>query len=138
MNLPSVEMVDVVDRFALTIGKKPVPKYKARMVYKFESDKFRLARLTPEASHTVKPPKAKQCPIQLEAQVENIYSLGRSEDHLCTVELSILKTHVTKYLLNSDKRHHIDPDKWRPLIMNFLEFYGLGDQVHPSRLAKVF
>jgi hypothetical protein len=35
----------------------------------------------------------------------------------------------------SDKR--VDPDKWRPLIMSFQKFYGLGDQVHSSRLATI-
>jgi hypothetical protein len=35
-------------------------------------------------------------------------------------------------------RHHIGPDRWRPLFMSFLEFYGPGARVHPSRLAEVF
>lgn len=26
----------------------------------------------------------------------------------------------------------IDPDAWRPVIMGFQKFYGLGPQVHPS------
>ena len=35
----------------------------------------------------------------------------------------------------SDKR--VDPDKWRPLIMSFQKFYGLGEQVHESGLATI-
>ncbi|MNF13484.1 hypothetical protein D3C80_2153500 [compost metagenome] len=35
---------------------------------------------------------------------------------------------------NPDK---VDPDKWRPLIMSFQEFYGLGERVHESDLAKI-
>jgi hypothetical protein len=31
----------------------------------------------------------------------------------------------------------IDPDAWRPLIMSFQRFYGLGGEVHPSRLAGI-
>jgi hypothetical protein len=31
---------------------------------------------------------------------------------------------------------HIDPVKWRPLIMSFCRFFGLGGEVHPSRLAE--
>jgi hypothetical protein len=31
----------------------------------------------------------------------------------------------------------IDPDAWRPLIMSFQKFYGLGAQVHPSTLASI-
>ncbi len=30
----------------------------------------------------------------------------------------------------------IDPDKWRPLIASFCRFYGLGKNLHPSRLAQ--
>ena len=31
---------------------------------------------------------------------------------------------------------HIDPEKWRPLIMTFCRFFGVGGEVHPSRLAE--
>jgi hypothetical protein len=31
----------------------------------------------------------------------------------------------------------IDPDRWRPLIMSFCRFYGLGEEVHTSRLAEI-
>jgi hypothetical protein len=31
----------------------------------------------------------------------------------------------------------IDPAKWRPLVMSFTQFFGLGPQVHPSRLAEI-
>jgi hypothetical protein len=41
-------------------------------------------------------------------------------------------------ILKTEARHHIDPDRWRPLIMSFLEFYGLGERVHRSRLAEIF
>ena len=33
-------------------------------------------------------------------------------------------------------RPHIDPMLWRPLIMSFSRFFGLGGEVHPSRLAE--
>lgn len=138
LNLPSVDMVDAVDRLALTTGKYPVPEYKAKMNFRFESQKFETAGLTPIASDLVKPPRALECPIQLEAKVKNIYRLGEDNDYHSTVEVTIMRTHVVDYLLTGEKRHYIDPDKWKPLIMNFLEFYGLGKQVYPSKLAKVF
>ena len=90
------------------------------------------------AADLVKPPRVRECPIQLEAKVENIYRLGKPSDFHGTVEVSVIRTHVAATLLNTEKRHHIDPDKWKPLMMNFLEFYGFGERVHPSRLAKVF
>ena len=33
--------------------------------------------------------------------------------------------------------NRVDPDKWRPLIMSFQQFYGLGPQVHDSTLARI-
>jgi hypothetical protein len=52
--------------------------------------------------------------------------------------IRIVKVHIDDAILNADKRHHIDADKWNPLIMSFCEFYGLGTNLHTSRLAKVF
>ncbi|HEX5075306.1 MAG TPA: hypothetical protein VFW03_19000 [Gemmatimonadaceae bacterium] len=34
-------------------------------------------------------------------------------------------------------RNRIDPDRWRPLIMSFQQFYGLGDRVQTSTLAEI-
>jgi hypothetical protein len=49
----------------------------------------------------------------------------------------IVKLHVDESLLAGDMQHpHIDPIAWRPLIMSFCRFFGLGGEVHPSRLAK--
>ena len=33
--------------------------------------------------------------------------------------------------------NRIDPDKWRPLILSFQEFYGLGPKLRASRLGTV-
>jgi len=31
----------------------------------------------------------------------------------------------------------VDPNKWRPLIMSFQQFYGLGPQLQKSILAEI-
>ncbi|HMA40600.1 MAG TPA: hypothetical protein VKP10_11010, partial [Gemmatimonadales bacterium] len=36
----------------------------------------------------------------------------------------------------SGPRPYIDAERWRPLIMSFTRFFGLGGEVHPSRLAE--
>ena len=42
-------------------------------------------------------------------------------------------------LLVAGTTNHIDPDARRPPDrMSFTEFYGLGERVHRSRLAKVY
>ena len=52
-------------------------------------------------------------------------------------EVHILKLDVDERLLMGDgPRHRIDPARWRPLIMSFCRFFGLGGEVHPSRLAE--
>jgi hypothetical protein len=40
-------------------------------------------------------------------------------------------------ILADGSSDHIDPDKWRPLIMSFQQFYGLGERLHSSTLATV-
>jgi hypothetical protein len=52
-------------------------------------------------------------------------------------EVHISRLHVEESLLVGDEsRPHIDAEKWRPLIMSFCRFFGLGEEVHPSRLAE--
>jgi hypothetical protein len=52
-------------------------------------------------------------------------------------EVHIVKLHVDEALLEGDgSRRHIDPQLWRPLIMSFCRFFGLGGELHPSRLAE--
>jgi flavin reductase (DIM6/NTAB) family NADH-FMN oxidoreductase RutF len=138
LNVPSVDLVTEVDRLALTTGSNPVPDYKAAMNFRHVPDKFTRAGLTKTESEVVSPPRVTECPIQLESKVIGITDIGPPDEHTVAIEVRVVSTHVHESILASGQRHHIDPNKWRPLIMNFLEFYGLGAQVHPSRLAEVF
>jgi flavin reductase (DIM6/NTAB) family NADH-FMN oxidoreductase RutF len=138
LNLPSVDQVGAVDRLALTTGMDPVPGYKQEMGFRHVKDKFGEAGLTAGPSDLVRPTRVMEFPIQLEAKVNAIHPVGATEDHSACVEVQILRVHAEQELLDPDFRHHISPDRWRPLIMSFLDFYGLGDRVHPSRLAEVF
>ena len=46
--------------------------------------------------------------------------------------------HVHEQLLVPGKRDRIDPDRWRPLIMSFQQFYGLApERLHDSTLARI-
>jgi hypothetical protein len=52
-------------------------------------------------------------------------------------EVHIVKLHVDEnLLLGNGPRPHINPVRWRALIMNFCRFLGLRGEVHPSRLAQ--
>ncbi len=138
LNLPSAAMVDVVDRLALTTGRDPVPEYKAKMGYRFESDKFGLAGLTPKPSDLVAAPRIAECPIHLEARIEAIHDLGDPAAHLAAFEASILRVHLDEDLIQAGTNTHIDAQKWRPLIMSLCEFFGLGGKLRPSRLAEAW
>lgn len=136
INLPSEDLVDAVDRLALTTGSATVPDYKLGMGYRHVADKFAVAGVTPQPSHEVAAPRVTECPLQVESRVTGIRPFGPPEGHLASVELEVLKVHAHHAVLSPEGRHYVDPNKWRPLIMNFLEFYGLGGRIHPSRLAR--
>jgi flavin reductase (DIM6/NTAB) family NADH-FMN oxidoreductase RutF len=135
INLPSQDQATHVDRLALTTGRNPVPDKKQTWGYRFEPDKFGIAGLTPMASVAVTPPRIQECPVQMEGLVHDIRPFGKNVS-ANAVEVHIVKLHVDKSLLVGDGPHpHVDADAWRPLIMSFCRFYGIGDEVHPSRLA---
>ena len=133
-NLPSVDQVSAVDRLALTTGKDPVPEKKRAWGYRFEREKFAEAGFTPLASDTVAPPRALECPVQLEGIVHHHRPFGKNVS-ANVFEVHITRLHVDEAILEPNGRH-IDPARWRPLVMSFCRFFGLGDEVHPSRLAE--
>lgn len=141
LNLPSVEEITAVNHLARTTGSNPVPESKIRKGYRHEADKFGIAGLTPMASETVAAPRVQECPVQLEAVVEVTHGIAeedlRQRGHLVCIELRIQRVHIEESILMNGKPNRIDPNKWRPLIMSFQEFYGLGPQLHASTLGQI-
>ena len=138
INLPSADEVAHVDRLALTTGKNPVPEKKASWGYRYEPDKLGTGGLTPVPSLDVKPPRLLECPVQMEGIVHDVRPFGKNVS-ANAFEVHIVRLHVEESLLiegTDESRPHIDPEQWRPLIMNFCRFFGLGGEVHPSRLAE--
>ncbi len=126
LNLPSVD---------------PVSARKSSVGYRYEPDKFGRAGLTPVASDTVSAPRAGECPVQLEGHVVDVHPL-RGDDpvaagSILAVEITVTRVHVHESIRLAGSTHRIDPDRWRPLIMSFQQFYGLGDRVLPSRLSSI-
>ena len=141
LNLPSDALAAHVDRLALTTGSDPVPPVKVQRGYRFERDKFELAGLTPIESEVVKPPRVAECPVNLEAVVEDVRSLAADDDvqrgRIFVIEVRIVRVHVHDDIRMPETGDRIDPDAWRPLIMSFQQLYGLGPRVHRSTLAQV-
>lgn len=62
---------------------------------------------------------------------------ARQRGFLVCIEARIRRVHADGEILMDGDPNRIDPDKWRPLIMSFQKFYGLGEQLLPSRLATI-
>lgn len=142
LNLPSVNEVAAVNRLALTTGSNPVPAAKAARGYRHVHDKFGAAGLTPDVSETVKSPRVRECPVQMEAVVEATHGLAEHDallrGHVVTFELRVQRVHLDEAILMSGERNRVDPDQWRPLIMSFQKFYGLqAGPLHDSALSRI-
>jgi flavin reductase (DIM6/NTAB) family NADH-FMN oxidoreductase RutF len=139
LNLPSANKVGAVNRLAKLTGTDPGPPNKAGRGYRCELSRLKTAGLTPVASETEAPPRALQCPIQMEAVVAARHGLGEDSPWrggLGTFEVRIHRVHAHPDLLMDGYSDRIDPDKWRPLIMSFQEPYGHAPgKLHASTLG---
>lgn len=141
LNLPSVHQAAAVDRLARTTGSDPVPPHKQAMGYRHERNKFAAAGLTALESDLVRPPRVAECPVHLEATLEAVHPLAVRDEQrrggLVALEVRVVRVHVEDALRLAGHTDRIDPTRWRPLLMSFQRFFGIGDEVHPSRLAEI-
>jgi flavin reductase (DIM6/NTAB) family NADH-FMN oxidoreductase RutF len=141
LNLPSVAEVGAVNRLARTTGSDPVPPHKVAMGYRHVADKFGVAGVTALSSDCVTPPRVRECPVHLEATLESVHPLAVRDDDrrgaLVALELRIVRVHVDESIRMAGHDDRIDPEKWRPLIMSFQQFFGLGEIVHESTLSRI-
>ena len=142
LNLPSQAEVVQVNRLALTTGAQPVPPVKVARGYRHVRDKFGASGFTADASQVVRAPRVRECPVQMEAVVEAIHGIADDEPTLqgriLNIEVRVLRVHLDDAILAHGEADRVDPDKWRPLIMSFQKYYGLGsEQLHASSLATI-
>ncbi|HET8880562.1 MAG TPA: flavin reductase family protein, partial [Solimonas sp.] len=130
------------DRLARLTGSNPVPEAKRARNYTYEKNKWEISGLTPVPSETVRPPRAIECPVQLECVLAATNGF-MADDPLWKVgikvfEVRVQRVHVHPAIVMEGTKDRIDPDKWSPLIMSFQKFYGLAPgQLHPSRLGEI-
>lgn len=141
LNLPSIGEVDAVDRLAKTTGSSPVPPHKVAMGYRHEPDKFGAAGLTRVPSELVAPPRVAECPVHLEGRLVARHPLEEADPDrrgmLVALEVRVVRVHVAETIRMPGTAHRIDAERWRPLIMSFTEFFGLGAKLRPSTLATI-
>jgi flavin reductase (DIM6/NTAB) family NADH-FMN oxidoreductase RutF len=135
LNLPSSAMAAAVDRIALTTGRTEISPYRIAQGYVHVADKFALGGLTRQPSDLVEPPRAAECPIQLECRVTSARPFGAPDVRATGFEVKVLRAHVEDNLVIPGTGH-VDPLRWDPLIMKFTEFFGGGVNLRPSRLAE--
>jgi flavin reductase (DIM6/NTAB) family NADH-FMN oxidoreductase RutF len=110
------------------------------MGYRYEKDKFAVAGLTPTPSDLVRAPRVQECPVQLEVILEATHPFGRRPDKPATAlafEMRVVRAFAETDILVPEVKNHVDPDKWRPLLMSFGQFYGLGAKAAYSTLAEI-
>ncbi len=142
LNLPSANLVDAVDRLARTTGSNPLPAGKIKRGYRHEKNKFEISGLTPLPGETVAAPRAAECPVQIEAKVAHVHQMAQEDDvwrgNLVAIELRVTRVHAHPEIIMDGEPNRIDPDKWRPLIMSFQQFYGLAPQkLQRSELGQI-
>jgi flavin reductase (DIM6/NTAB) family NADH-FMN oxidoreductase RutF len=142
LNLPSADLVGAVDRLARTTGSNPVPAGKIRRGYRHEKDKFALSGLTPLRGETVAAPRAAECPVQIEAKVAHVHEMAQEDEiwrgNLAAIEVRVTRVHAHPEVMMAGEPNRIDPDKWRPLIMSFQQFYGLTlEKLQRSELGQI-
>lgn len=141
LNMPSVAEVAAVNRLACLTGTDPVPPVKLARGYTYEKHKFETAGLTPIPSLTVAAPRVLECPVQMEAMVAAKHELMQDDEatrgRIVTFEVRVTRVHIHPDIVMEGHPNRVDPDKWRPLIMSFQRFYGLGEEVHGSTLARI-
>lgn len=132
VNLPGPEQQAAVERLAPTTGRWPVPEDKAAMGYRHAHDKFELAGWTPLPSTQVRPMRAADCPLQIEARLLAAHACqpgARGDAHgVRILEVEVLQVHAHPSILHTASQH-IDTARWSPLLYVFRHYFGTGDRL---------
>ncbi|WP_339818412.1 flavin reductase family protein [Paenibacillus sp. FSL R7-0216] len=134
INLPDPSLWEQVERLAPTTGKNPVPIEKAAQGFMYQSDKFAASGLASIPSQQVRPARIRECPLQIEAVVEDFRAPAYAP-FFAIVETRAVAVHARRDLVIGE--HHIDPRLWSPLIYNFRHYFGLGEPLGKTFRAEV-
>jgi len=141
LNLADETMQRGVERIAPTTGRPDVPSWKQAAGYRHEADKFALGGWHKEPSLTVRPPRIRECPLQLEARlsldVERPLEAWRAgAGGYAIVELEVLHVHAHEEVTVASTQH-VDPQRYRPLFYLFRHYVGTGKPLGRTFKAEV-
>ncbi|VUC37086.1 unnamed protein product [Clonostachys rosea] len=142
VNLPDDTQTPAVNGLAKTTGTETLSAGKLSRGYSYVHDKWACSGLTPQASQVIRPPRVRECPVQMECELTTAHEMWKDLPGMAGVilmfELRVVRVHVLDDIRMEGYKNRVDPDKWRPLIMSFQEFYGLdGGKKGPSRLGEI-
>ncbi|MEV8562099.1 flavin reductase family protein [Streptomyces sp. NPDC051917] len=132
ISLPEPGHWAAVERLGELTGRPAAAGHGPRRA-RYEPDKFTAAGFRTQASHTVRPPRVAECPIQLEAWAARV-GADAAGDFLI-VEARVLKVHADPRLVVPGTQH-IEPAAWSPLIYNFRHYFGLGPELGHSGVSE--
>lgn len=133
INLPSADQHDAVERLAPLTGRDPVPEYK-RDRFRFEPRKYEAAGVTPLPAEAVAAPRVAECPVNLEAVVEEVHA--PREGGFGIVEARVVRVHVHDALVIPGTQH-VDTTRWHPLFYVFRRYLAAGRELGRSFRAEV-
>ncbi|MEC1388842.1 flavin reductase family protein [Bacillus licheniformis] len=126
INVPDSSLWRNVERLASYTGKRFVPEEKKRLGFTYLKEKFEAGGFTAADSLAVKPERVADCPLQIEAEAINI-RIPEHSPYFAVIETKVLHVHAHEAILKGE--HHIDPQKWEPLIYLFRHYFGLGGEL---------
>lgn len=133
INLPDAALVGAVERLAPLTGRSPVPSEKAAQ-FRTERRKFEAAGLTAQASIDVRPPRVRECPLQMEATLANATRLSDESVDAWVLEARVLRVHAHERIIKNGR--HIDVAHWHPLLYNYRHYFGRGQHLGATFRAE--
>lgn len=128
LNLPTEDMTSQINALARTTGSDPVPEWKASVGYVHVKDKFGRSGLTEQESELVLPPRIRECPVQMEAELVEAHNMMSDMDGkkgaALALEVKILRVHIEDELRLQGFENRVDVDRLRLVFMAFQEFLG--------------
>lgn len=106
VNIPSKDILREADLCGLLSGK--------------DTDKFKRCNFTPIKSSKISSPMIKECPVNIECKLKDVFKLGSHDMFIGEV----VAVHKDEAVLRSDGK--IDYSKAKPFVFNQGEYWDLG------------
>jgi flavin reductase (DIM6/NTAB) family NADH-FMN oxidoreductase RutF len=125
INLPDAGMWQSVERLAPLTGAPHVPPSKQEQ-FRYSSNKFEEAGLTPGPSDVVRPSRILECPVQIEARVIDLSTW--QDGTALTARAEVIRVHAHPNIVHPGTSH-INIRTWTPLLYTFRHYIASGEEL---------